>query len=86
MPYGDRFAFKQEAEYASKHHELPARLFLSVGDIEGLTTPVKEYMQILRGRNYKGLKLETRLIEGERQAGNKPEAFNRGLRFVFQGE
>src|SRR5436853_327354 len=28
VPYGDRFAFKQEAEYASKHHELPARLFL----------------------------------------------------------
>jgi hypothetical protein len=29
------------------------------------------------------LKLETRVIEGERHAGNKPETFNRGLRFVF---
>jgi predicted alpha/beta superfamily hydrolase len=86
VPYGDRFAFKQEAEYASKHHELPARLFLSVGDIEGLTAPVKEFMQIVATRGYKGLKLETRVIEGERHSGNKPEAFNRGLRFVFQSE
>jgi predicted alpha/beta superfamily hydrolase len=86
VPYGDRFAFKQESEYASKHQDLPARLFLSVGDIEDLTAPVKEFMQVLSTRRYKGLKLETRLIEGERHAGNKPEAFNRGLRFVFQGE
>jgi predicted alpha/beta superfamily hydrolase len=86
VPYGDRFSFKQEAEYASKHHELSARLFISVGDIEGLTAPVKEFMQIVSGRNYKGLKMETRVIEGERHSGNKPEAFNRGLRFVFQGE
>jgi predicted alpha/beta superfamily hydrolase len=29
-------------------------------------------------------KLESRVIEGERHSGNKPEAFNRGLRFLFQ--
>ena len=27
-----------------------------------------------------------RIIEGERHAGNKPEAFNRGLRFIFQDQ
>jgi hypothetical protein len=43
---------------------------------------VKEFMQILSSRKYKGLKLETRVIEAERHAGNKPEAFNRGLRFL----
>jgi hypothetical protein len=30
--------------------------------------------------------MKTLVIEGERHAGNKPEAFNRGLRFIFQGE
>lgn len=86
VSYGDRFLFKQEAGYAGKHRELPARLFLSVGGAEDLTAPVKEFMQVLGRRGYKGLKLETRVIEGERHAGNKPEAFNRGLRFVFQDE
>jgi predicted alpha/beta superfamily hydrolase len=82
-PYDDGYLFKQEAEYARTHKELPARLFLAVGGSEDLTDPVKEFMQRLQSRGYKGLKLETRVIEGERHAGNKPELFNRGLRFLF---
>lgn len=83
VPYGDRFVFKQEAEYARTHKELPARLYLAVGGSEGLTNPVKEFMRTLESSGYKGLKLETRVLEGERHASNKPELFNRGLRFLF---
>ncbi len=83
VPYDDRYAFKQEAEYARTHKELPVRLFLAVGGAEGLANPVKEFMKTLQSRGYKGLKLEARVIEGERHAGNKPETFNRGLRFLF---
>ena len=82
-PYDDRYVFRQEAEYARTHKVLPARLFLAVGGSEGLTNPVKEFMQTLQTRGYKGLKLETRVIEGERHASNKPELFNRGLKFLF---
>ena len=83
VTYDDRYAFKEEAEYARTHQALPARLFLAVGGAEELTTPVLEYMKTLESRLYRGLRLETRVIEGERHAGNKPEAFNRGLRFIF---
>jgi len=81
--YGDRYAFNQEAEYARDHKELPAKLYLAVGGAEELNEPVQEFMRVLRSRKYKGLKLETRVVEGERHAGNKPEIFNRGLRFLF---
>jgi len=84
VPYGERNAFKQEANYALKHQDLPVRLFLSVGELESLAQPVMEFIQIVRARDYIGLEMETRTIEGERHAGNKPEAFNRGLRFMFQ--
>ena len=84
--YGDRFAFTQEAEYAKSHKDLPVRLFVSVGALEDLREPVEEFVQVLSQRGYTGLELEARTIEGERHAGNKPEAFNRGLRFVFQGK
>ncbi|HUA59180.1 MAG TPA: alpha/beta hydrolase-fold protein [Verrucomicrobiae bacterium] len=83
VPFGDRYVFRQEAEFAEAHKELPVKLYLAVGSAEGLSAPVREFMQVLRSRNYKGLKLETRVIEGERHAGNKPELFNRGLRFLF---
>jgi len=81
--YADRYAFNQEAEYARNHKELPAKLYLAVGGAEELNEPVQEFMKVLRSRKYKGLKLETRVVEGERHAGNKPEIFNRGLRFLF---
>jgi predicted alpha/beta superfamily hydrolase len=84
--YGDRFAFTQEAQYAKSHGGLPVRLFMSVGELESLKEPVQEFMQVLSTRGYTGLELDTRIIKEERHAGNKPEAFNRGLRFVFQGK
>ncbi|MGE5486666.1 MAG: alpha/beta hydrolase [bacterium] len=83
--YGDRFIFRQEAEYAAAHKELPATLFLAVGGSEGLAAPVQEFMRTLRSRGYSGLNLETRVIQDERHASNKPELFNRGLRFLFAG-
>jgi predicted alpha/beta superfamily hydrolase len=83
VSYANRAAFGQEAAYAAAHRDLPVRLFIAVGDQEQLTGPVREFMDVVRSRNYAGLTLETRVIAGERHSGNKPEAFNRGLRFIF---
>jgi len=83
VSYDDNFSFKQEKKFFESTKNLSARLFISVGGVEGLTEPVKNFMNVLKSRNYGGLKLDARVIEGEGHAGNKPEAFNRGLRFVF---
>jgi predicted alpha/beta superfamily hydrolase len=85
VTFGNRAIFQQEAEYASAHQDLPVRLFISVGELESLAMPVVQFMGVVHDQEYTGLEMEARLIEGERHAGNKPEAFNRGLRFVFQG-
>jgi len=83
VTFGNRYAFKQEEEYFAARQDLPVRLHLTVGGEEALAFPVQQFMDVLRGRNYAGLVLETQVIEGERHAGTKPEAFNRGLRFIF---
>lgn len=84
--FGDNFSFEQEAEYASSHKDLPVKLYIFVGGEERLKYPVEEFIQVLRGRNYPGLEMETRTLEDERHAGVKPEGFNRGLRFIFYGK
>jgi predicted alpha/beta superfamily hydrolase len=84
--FGNRDVFKQEAAYANDHQDLPVRLFLSVGEAESLRWPVEEFMKILSERDYTDFKMETRTLEAEGHASNKPEAYNRGLRFVFQDE
>jgi uncharacterized protein len=72
-----------EAQFAKDHKELPARLFIGVGSDEGLSVPVQGFIRTLKSREYQGLKLETRIVEGDGHSGNKPETYNRGLRFVF---
>jgi uncharacterized protein len=84
VEFGETSLFPQEADYARGHDDLPVRLFLSVGELEELAGPVQEFMRVLSERGYPGLVMETRIIEGERHAGNKPEAYNRALRFIFQ--
>jgi uncharacterized protein len=83
VTFGSRYMFRQEADFAKSHKDLPVKLYLAVGSAEDLSGPVQEFMRALRSRGYQGLKLETRVVEGERHSGNKPELFNRGLRWVF---
>jgi predicted alpha/beta superfamily hydrolase len=83
VTYASRGAFADEAAFAKTHSSLPVKLYIAVGDAEPLADPVREMIAKIRSRNYEGLKLETRMIAGERHSGNKPEAFNRGLRFLF---
>jgi predicted alpha/beta superfamily hydrolase len=84
VPFGGGVLYEMEKAYAAQHQDLPVRLFVAVGGIEDLRQPVEDFVQIIQGRNYSGLIMESRVIEGEKHAGNKPEAFNRGLRFIFQ--
>jgi gluconolactonase len=84
VTYANRGAFDDEAAFASRRTELPVKLYISVGDQEPLSTPVQEIVRRIRDRNYRGLTFESRLIAGERHSGNKPEALNRGMRFLFQ--
>lgn len=82
--YGNRFAFEQEEAYASSHKELPARLFLTVGEQESLKYPVEMFMDVLAKRDYENFTFATRVIEGEGHSSAKPESYTRGLRFLFE--
>jgi predicted alpha/beta superfamily hydrolase len=75
----------REAEFAAKHHELRARLFMSGAGEEwpAFLAAIRRFDEQLRGRNYAGLTYKWRLVDGERHAGTKPESYNRGVRFVF---
>jgi predicted alpha/beta superfamily hydrolase len=83
VTYAGRGAFADEAAYAAGHADLAARVYIAVGEQEPLAAPVQELANTLRARGYPSLRLESRVIEGERHSGNKPEAFNRAVRFLF---
>ncbi len=49
-----------------------------------MVAPVTAFVDSLRHRHYRDLVLESRLVTEERHSGNKPEALNRGMRFLFR--
>jgi predicted alpha/beta superfamily hydrolase len=82
--WGNDFLVKQEADFATKHKNLPVRLFMGVGGAEELVTPGVSFVRTFSARNYNGLHWDGRVIEGEGHSGMKPEFYNRGLRFLFR--
>ena len=88
---------KNEAAYAIKHDDLPARVFLSVGEREETDDPfilappsnqfvtnVKELVQTLQDRKYPSLNLSSYIFEGETHLSVIPATLSRGLRTVFE--
>ena len=76
--------YTYEKEYAAKNTQLPVKLFIGVGGLEtGGVEGVQKFATQLKSRNYKGLELETRVIEGIGHSGSKAEGYTRGLQAVF---
>jgi hypothetical protein len=65
-----KVTFDYEREYANEHTKLAARLFLSIGaleknDSQDRVQDLREFVQILKKRNYKDLEYASYICEGE---------------------
>ena len=83
VPYANNYLIDHEARFFKKNQRLGKRVYVTVGSEEDLEKPVRDFIKIIDQRLYRGLAFESRVIEGEGHASNKPESYNRGLRFIF---
>ena len=84
--WDDRYLFAREKAFRSQHPQLKHRIWLSVGTDEwpDYMKNARDFFAQFQHSNYEGVALSVYEIAGERHAGNKPEAYNRALRFVFE--
>jgi predicted alpha/beta superfamily hydrolase len=83
--------FSFESDYAAKNDDLPARVFMGVGELEespenagpAMVTNVKKMKDLLTGRDYPGLELTTHIFEGETHLSVVAMNLVRGLKTVF---
>jgi D-aminopeptidase len=52
-----------EKEYAETHTDMPVRVFISVGDVEGTAGACEKLVQVMKNRNYASLKLTSMTFE-----------------------
>ena len=80
-----------EEEYSKNNKELPAKIFMSAGDLEEegdsdafrMVTNVKSLSKTLKKRNYEGMTMKTVILEDETHCSAVAATLNRGLRSVF---
>lgn len=89
--WDDGVMFDYESAFAESHSELPARLFLAVGDREDEEGPelrmisnLVEFHKRLQERTYAGLEMDMIIMADETHQSVVAGATSRGLRSIFQ--
>lgn len=82
---GNDWLLDYEDKFVKAGGQLKGRLFVSVGENEGVgfVSGVLRHNARVNSRKYAGLAYQFRIIDGERHAGMQLESYTRGLRFVF---
>lgn len=86
----------QERAYAAKHGDLPARVYMYIGEYEetrpgdarfaksgNMVTDTKSMAQALRSRNYPSLHLQMEVLNDETHVSVAPRGFTHGLKFML---
>ena len=86
--WNGKVMFDIEKSYSENHSELPAKVFMSVGSLEGksMTPVMTEFADTLRSRNYNGLYLTTYVFEGETHTSVVPAMISRTLKVLYSPE
>ncbi len=83
-PWDEGVIYNYADGFAARNAEHPARLFLAVGELEDLFTPVQKFVEWLGEQNFKGLGWNHLVVAGAGHSGVKAEGNSRGLQYAFR--
>jgi predicted alpha/beta superfamily hydrolase len=81
--YDNQLLLKIEQSYFEKKKELNARLYMAMGSYED-TKLFQKFYDLLKERNYEGLKIGFKIIDGVGHSGGKAEGCSRGLQYAYE--
>lgn len=78
-----------EEQYHQQHKDLPVALYMTgaekeFSDSPGFIESIKFYGSLLGKRDYKNFRYQFRVIDDAYHASSKPEAYTRGMQFIFE--
>ena len=94
--YDRHYMINQARAYTTSHDDLPARVYMYVGEYEetrpgdarfsqsaNMVTDTKNMDQILRSRQYRSLHLQTEVLNDEDHVSVAPRGFTLGLKYLL---
>ena len=77
---------KYRISFAEKGLDSPVRLYAARGEIEHGKLGIDTFIEELKAENVKNLEVKFDVIKGAGHGGLNPEAFTRGMQFIFKKE
>jgi predicted alpha/beta superfamily hydrolase len=72
-------------DYEEKRSQIPVRIFIGIGEMEaGLLPGFHKWLDHLHEKKYKGVEVQSKILENIGHSGSKAEGYTRGLQFVFE--
>lgn len=86
--YDDRVIFDLEERYSQKRKEMPAHVYMAIGELEDnnrsrMVSEMAQFKERLLSRHYGGLELVTEVLEGETHLSVFPALASNGLRWAI---
>jgi len=82
LQWDNRLISTINRNYAEQHAELPAEVFVGIGEYENVPE-FQKFVDELKTRKYQHFELHTAVIAGMGHSGGKAEGYSRGLQAVF---
>lgn len=94
--YDHHYMTGQEATYSANHHDLPAQVYMYVGEYEGrrpgdprfstsvdMVADMKAMDRTLRSRNFPSLRMQSEVLNDEDHVSVAPCGFTHGLKYLL---
>jgi predicted alpha/beta superfamily hydrolase len=86
--YDNKMMFRVEQEFAAKQRRLSAKVYLTVGSREvhverNIVRDLQALTEQIKGHSYRGLSLQSRVMDDETHNTIFPLGLTRGLRFLY---
>ncbi len=83
--WNDKEIFKQESKFSENHSTINAKVFTAIGklDNDDITKPWVDFNAQVKSHNYKGLTINTWIIEDETHLSMLPVSVTRGLKTIL---
>jgi len=76
--------YKYEKAFAVQKTGKPARLYITVGDVERNRGTFEKFSNYISSKHYANLSVRSKVLENTGHSGTKSETYSRGLQFIFE--
>ncbi|PKQ43511.1 alpha/beta hydrolase [Confluentibacter flavum] len=73
-----------EKVFSEKQSAKPISVYMTVGDVESGKSNFEAFANKMKSRQYKNVRLHSKVLENTGHSGTKSETYSRGLQYVFE--